>query len=213
MVWVKAGSDASQVMAFFSYFITRCLNLLNCRSGKRAILRLLENIPFQLSYSGTLFTMNLQSLAAPPMWFRLSYLWFPCADPLNLFAFSDPSQPYFLIQVNGDNTFFQPIPTPLAGRDTLSYCSSLTGRYQALPAAQGLGTCTLSQQLRAEVSAVPAAALPAGGEGCLPGCAATAAALSCASISIFPASSHMQTAGQATIPHRHRACAGPARCT
>lgn len=147
MVWVKAGSDASQVMAFFSYFTTRCLNLLNCRSGKRAVLRLLENIPFQLSYSGTLFTMNLLSLAAPPMWFRLSYLWFPCADPLNLFAFSDPSQPYFLIQVNGDNTFFQPIPTPLAGRDTVlllqphrkvsgTACSPRSGHLHPLSAAQ-----------------------------------------------------------------------------
>lgn len=212
MVWVKAGSDASQVMAFFFYFTTRCLNLLNCRSGKRAILRLLENIPFQLSYSGTLFTVNSQSLAAPPMWFRLSYLWIP----VQILLISLPSLvlPSLISSSRsmGTTRFFSQ-SLLLLQTGTLSYCSSLTGRYQALPAAQGLGTCTLPQQLRAEVSAVPAAALPAGGEGCVPGCPATAAALSCASISIFPASSHMRTAGQATIPHRHRACAGPARCT
>ena len=37
--------------------------------------------------------------------------------------------------------------TPLVGMDTPFPCPSLKGRYQALPAAQGLGTCILPQQL------------------------------------------------------------------
>lgn len=81
MVCVKAGSGASQVIVFISYFTTRCLNLLKCRSGKRAVLQLLENRPFHPPAVGLNSLWNSQPLAAPPMWFRLfisGCLWRPC---------------------------------------------------------------------------------------------------------------------------------------
>lgn len=67
---------------------------MNCRSGKRAILQLLENVPFLPSYCGTLFTVKLTSSGCPSHAVQTVASLGPCEDPVNLLF--DPAQPYFL---------------------------------------------------------------------------------------------------------------------
>jgi len=128
-----------------------------------------------------------QSLAAVPEWFRPSYLRSPCEYPVNLLfaSLSLPSPLTSSCSSKGATHFLNQCIPPV-GMDTPFPCPSFKGRYQALPATWGLGTCILPQHLWAEVSTVPAAAAPAGAGDHAPEHATTVAAVSQAAISMFP---------------------------
>lgn len=139
-------------MAFFSYSATRLLNLFcNCRSahGKKAILHLLEIVSFQPSYYGTLFTSQLIVVSGCPSCVGQTLT---SGDPVKILLISSlpslslPSLFTSSCSSKGATHFLSQC-TPLVGMDTPFPCPSLKGRYQALSAVQGLGTCILPQHL------------------------------------------------------------------
>lgn len=215
MVQVKSSSDASPVSSptllqgFWSYSATADLHVEKEPSSS------CWKSCFQPSYYRTSYLTTDRSLWLPLL---CDSDFLTSGDPVKILLISSlpslslPSLLTSSCSSKGAIHFLNQ-RTPLVGMGTPFHCPSLKGRYQALPAAQGLGAYNLPQQLWAEVS--PVAAAGAGDRA--PGGAATVADAPRAAISTFPAPSHRQAAGQATalLPtdSARDLCAGPGSYT
>lgn len=184
MVQVKSGSDASPVSSptllqgFWTYSATADLHVEKEPSSS------CWKSGFQPSYYRTSYLTTDRSLWLPLL---CDSNFLTSGDPVKILLISSlpslslPSLFTFSCSSKGAIHFLNQ-RTPPVGMGTPFHGPSLKGRYQALPAAQGLGTYNLPQRLWAEVSTVAAA----GAGDRAPGGAATVADAPHAAISTFP---------------------------